>query len=196
MSSATNAVPLRFMLVARLRPVHVSRKQPSTPPSVGNITVAQNLGDRELTVVLRRVTSVPGPLHVDVITRTGTSSGRLALEITPTGTSAGSSALPPRGRRPLRRTSTWDRHRGRTAPRSPGPPASSWCSSPPPPSAPAGRCHGRSAAPVRVFGGTFTAPLGYLISGIGTASFIGNASFLLYSLLDLAGTRSTASTRC
>jgi hypothetical protein len=47
-----------------------------------------------------------------------------------------------------------------------------------------------------VFGGTFTAPLGYLISGIGTASFIGNASFLLYSLLDLAGTRSTASTRC
>jgi hypothetical protein len=50
--------------------------------------------------------------------------------------------------------------------------------------------------PVRVFGGTFTAPLGYLISGIGTASFIGNASFLLYSLLDLAGTRSTASTRC
>jgi hypothetical protein len=33
--------------------------------------------------------------------------------------------------------------------------------------------------PVRVFGGTFTAPLGYLISGIGAASF------LLYGLLDL-----------
>jgi hypothetical protein len=33
--------------------------------------------------------------------------------------------------------------------------------------------------PVRVFGGTFTAPLGYLISGIGAALF------LLYGLLDL-----------
>src|SRR5882757_4715578 len=33
--------------------------------------------------------------------------------------------------------------------------------------------------PVRVFGGTFTAPLGYLISGSGAASF------LLYGLLDL-----------
>jgi hypothetical protein len=33
--------------------------------------------------------------------------------------------------------------------------------------------------PVRVFGGRFTAPLGYLISGIGAASF------LLYGLLDL-----------
>jgi hypothetical protein len=33
--------------------------------------------------------------------------------------------------------------------------------------------------PVRVFGGVFTAPLGYLISGIGAASF------LLYGLLDL-----------
>jgi hypothetical protein len=33
--------------------------------------------------------------------------------------------------------------------------------------------------PVRVFGGTFTAPLGYLISGIGAAAF------LLYGLLDL-----------
>ena len=34
-------------------------------------------------------------------------------------------------------------------------------------------------SPVRVFGGTFTAPLGYLISGVGAASF------LLYGLLDL-----------
>lgn len=33
--------------------------------------------------------------------------------------------------------------------------------------------------PVRVFGGAFTAPLGYLISGVGAASF------LLYGLLDL-----------
>jgi hypothetical protein len=33
--------------------------------------------------------------------------------------------------------------------------------------------------PIRVFGGTFTAPLGYLVSGIGAAAF------LLYGLLDL-----------
>ena len=33
--------------------------------------------------------------------------------------------------------------------------------------------------PVRVFGGIFTAPLGYLVSGIGAASF------LIYGLLDL-----------
>ena len=38
---------------------------------------------------------------------------------------------------------------------------------------------GIGGAPVRVFGGVFTAPLGYLVSGIGAASF------LLYGLLDL-----------
>ncbi|HEY4019849.1 MAG TPA: hypothetical protein VGM75_14240 [Pseudonocardiaceae bacterium] len=45
----------------------------------------------------------------------------------------------------------------------------------------AGREWPRSAggAPVRVFGGVFTAPLGYLISGVGAACF------LLYGLLDL-----------
>src|ERR1700682_1034314 len=60
-----------------------------------DVVVAQTLGDRELTVVLRRVTSVPGPLSVDIITHTGTAPGRLALTVTPTGaTSAapGSSA--------------------------------------------------------------------------------------------------------
>ncbi|MEV5842599.1 hypothetical protein AB0M32_11580 [Streptomyces sp. NPDC051985] len=45
----------------------------------------------------------------------------------------------------------------------------------------AGRATGRSVggAPVRVFGGTFTAPLGYLISGTGAALF------LMYGLVDL-----------
>ncbi|MEU1168379.1 hypothetical protein ABZ372_52820 [Streptomyces sp. NPDC005921] len=45
----------------------------------------------------------------------------------------------------------------------------------------AGRSTGRSVggAPVRVFGGTFTAPLGYLISGTGAALF------LMYGLVDL-----------
>ncbi|WP_328617161.1 hypothetical protein OHS18_13000 [Amycolatopsis sp. NBC_00355] len=50
-----------------------------SPSSGGDVTVAQTLGDRELTVVLRRVTSVPGPLHVDVITHAGTAPGRLTV---------------------------------------------------------------------------------------------------------------------
>ena len=60
-----------------------------------DVMVAQTLGDRELTVVLRRVTSVPGPLSVDIITHTGTAPGALALAVTPTGTTSaapGSSA--------------------------------------------------------------------------------------------------------
>src|SRR5258705_5869370 len=60
-----------------------------------DVMVAQPLGDRELTVVLRRVTSVPGPLCVDIITHTGTAPGALALAVTPTGTTSaapGSSA--------------------------------------------------------------------------------------------------------
>ncbi|GAA4624386.1 hypothetical protein GCM10023196_024310 [Actinoallomurus vinaceus] len=58
----------------------------------GDMQVAQTLGDRELTVILRRVTGVPGPLHVDVITHTGTSAGRLTLAVTPTGVSTSASA--------------------------------------------------------------------------------------------------------
>src|SRR5258705_1274972 len=53
-----------------------------------DVMVAQTLGDRELTVVLRRVTSVPGPLSVDIITHTGTAPGALALAVTPTGTTS------------------------------------------------------------------------------------------------------------
>ena len=68
-----------------------------SPSSGGDIAVAQTLGDRELTVMLRRVTSVPGPLRIDVITHTGTAPGRLNLAMTPTGTSTGSSVSPAPG---------------------------------------------------------------------------------------------------
>lgn len=68
-----------------------------SPSTGGDITVAQSLGDRELTVVLRRVTSVPGPLRVDVITHQGTAPGSLALAVTPTGSSTGSSPSPAPG---------------------------------------------------------------------------------------------------
>jgi len=68
-----------------------------TPSSGADVSVAQTLGDRELTVVLRRVTSVPGPLHVDVVTHTGSPGGQLTLAVTPTGTTTGSSTLPAPG---------------------------------------------------------------------------------------------------
>lgn len=67
-----------------------------TPSSGGDVSVAQSLGDRQLTVVLRRVTGVPGPLRVDVITHTGTTPGHLTLTVTPTGAST-SASLPAPG---------------------------------------------------------------------------------------------------
>ncbi|MCX4098241.1 hypothetical protein [Nocardia sp. alder85J] len=59
----------------------------------GDIAVAQTLGDRELTVTLRRVTSVPGPLRVDIVTHAGVAAGRLRLAVTPTG--AATTAISP-----------------------------------------------------------------------------------------------------
>ncbi|MEW2130518.1 hypothetical protein [Streptomyces sp. NPDC005435] len=62
----------------------------------GDLQVAQTLGDRDLTFVLRRVTGLPGPLRVDVLTHRGTAPGTLRLGTVPTGVStdraAGASA--------------------------------------------------------------------------------------------------------
>ncbi|MGW5334650.1 hypothetical protein [Streptomyces bauhiniae] len=54
----------------------------------GDLQIAQTLGDRDLTFVLRRVTGLPGPLHVDVLTRQDTAAGSLRLLAVPTGASA------------------------------------------------------------------------------------------------------------
>jgi hypothetical protein len=54
-----------------------------SPTSGGDITIAQTLGDRDLTLILRRVTSVPGPLRVEAITHAGTPGGSLTLTLTP-----------------------------------------------------------------------------------------------------------------
>ncbi|MFI6076409.1 hypothetical protein ACIA5C_33185 [Actinoplanes sp. NPDC051343] len=61
----------------------------------GDVAVAQTLGDRELTLILRRVTSVPGPLRVEAITHAGTAGGSLTLTLTPAsgGTPASSATL-------------------------------------------------------------------------------------------------------
>src|SRR3979490_1194799 len=81
-----------LFLLAGITPVFAD-----SPSSGGDIAVAQTLGDRELTVVLGRVTAAPGPLYVNVVTHTGSPAGQLTLEATPTGTAAGSSALPAPG---------------------------------------------------------------------------------------------------
>jgi hypothetical protein len=70
-------VCLTFLLVAS------PAARADSPSSGGDVTVAQTLGDRELTVVLRRVTSVPGPLHLDVVTHAGTAPGRLSVAARP-----------------------------------------------------------------------------------------------------------------
>ncbi|AYF79396.1 hypothetical protein D7D52_26125 [Nocardia yunnanensis] len=63
--------------------------------SGGDLTVAQSLGARELSVIVRR--SEPGPLRVDVVTHTGTAPGTLTLSAAPVDrggeTSSGTVAL-------------------------------------------------------------------------------------------------------
>ena len=66
-----------------------------SPGSGGDVSVAQTLGDRELTFVLRRVTAVPGPLRIDVITHVGTAPGSLKVALTPTDASTAEAAIPP-----------------------------------------------------------------------------------------------------
>ncbi|MDT6983565.1 hypothetical protein ACFSUJ_30490 [Streptomyces lusitanus] len=53
----------------------------------GDLQIAQTLGDRDLTFVLRRVTGLPGPLHVDVLTLRDTPAGSLRLRTVATGAS-------------------------------------------------------------------------------------------------------------
>ncbi|MGW6932707.1 hypothetical protein ACWGE0_21810 [Lentzea sp. NPDC054927] len=47
--------------------------------SGADVHVAQTLGDRDLTVIIRRVAEVPGPVHVDVVTHAGSPPGEITL---------------------------------------------------------------------------------------------------------------------
>jgi hypothetical protein len=47
--------------------------------SGADLHVAQTLGGRDLTVIIRRVAEVPGPVHVDVVTHAGSPPGELTL---------------------------------------------------------------------------------------------------------------------
>lgn len=53
--------------------------------SGGDVHVAQSLGDRDLTVIIRRVAEVPGPVHVDVVTHAGSPPGEITLTVRAAG---------------------------------------------------------------------------------------------------------------
>ncbi|MET8999295.1 hypothetical protein [Amycolatopsis sp. NPDC004169] len=54
-------------------------------PTGTDIQVAQTLGARELTVIIRRVDTTPSPLRVDVVTHQGTAPGTLHLAVAADG---------------------------------------------------------------------------------------------------------------
>ncbi len=54
--------------------------------SGADVQVAQTLGTRDLTVILRRIDIAPGPLHVDVVTHAGSAPGTLKLRASTAGT--------------------------------------------------------------------------------------------------------------
>jgi hypothetical protein len=62
-------------------------------PGGGDIQVAQTLGDRELTVVIRRVEPVPGPVRVEVVTHVGSPAGVLALRLSRDGRAVSSTTV-------------------------------------------------------------------------------------------------------
>ena len=93
--AALLALPAALLSAALLLVMSGRPAVADTPSSGGDVQVAQTLGARDLTVILRRVTSVPGPLEVDVITHAGTAPGTLALAVIPVGeSSAGTSPAP------------------------------------------------------------------------------------------------------
>lgn len=67
--------------VATLLALDASPAHADGAPAGTDIHVSQSLGERELTVVLRRVDVVPGPLRVDVVTHAGSPAGTLTLRL-------------------------------------------------------------------------------------------------------------------
>lgn len=68
--------------------------QADSASSGGDVSVAQSFDGRELTVVLRRLTSVPGPMRVDITTHRGTAPGEIRLTVTPNGASRDAGSPP------------------------------------------------------------------------------------------------------
>ncbi|GAA1670888.1 hypothetical protein GCM10009733_080270 [Nonomuraea maheshkhaliensis] len=64
-----------------------------SPDGGGEVQVVQTFGDRELTVVIRRVEPVPGPLYVDIVTHAGSPAGELALRLSRDGAQTGATTV-------------------------------------------------------------------------------------------------------
>lgn len=73
-----------LLTVAALLSTTASAARADGAPAGADLHVAQSLGKRELTVVLRRVDGVPGPLRVDVVTHAGNPPGQLRLRLAST----------------------------------------------------------------------------------------------------------------
>ena len=54
-------------------------------PAGSDIQVAQTLGARELTVIIRRIDVTPAPLQIDIVTHAGTAPGTLHLAVATDG---------------------------------------------------------------------------------------------------------------
>ncbi|MEV4756403.1 hypothetical protein AB0J86_14990 [Micromonospora sp. NPDC049559] len=94
-------IPYRFLRIVPLAVLSVlwlavsaGPAAADTPSYGGDVQVAQTLGDRELTLVLRRVTTTPGPLRLDVITHAGSAAGSLRVALTPTGAAPEAPTVP------------------------------------------------------------------------------------------------------
>ncbi|MFB9303949.1 hypothetical protein [Kibdelosporangium philippinense] len=58
-----------------------------------DIHVAQTLGDRELTVIIRRVAEVPGPVHIDLVTHAGSPPGVVTVSVSAAGSPTSSTKV-------------------------------------------------------------------------------------------------------
>ncbi|MEU6645829.1 hypothetical protein ABZ863_25215 [Saccharomonospora sp. NPDC046836] len=65
--------------------------------SGGDLQIAQTLGARELTVIVRRIDVAPGPVRIEIVTHAGSPRGTLDLRLRATGTDEPASDLPPAG---------------------------------------------------------------------------------------------------
>ncbi|MEC3975408.1 hypothetical protein [Amycolatopsis sp. H20-H5] len=63
-------------------------------PSGTDIQVAQTLGARDLTVIVRRVDTTPGPLRVDVVTHAGSAAGPLTVRASAAGSVVSETTVP------------------------------------------------------------------------------------------------------
>lgn len=80
------ALPTMLLVMAGVALISAAPAAADGGPATNDIQMAQTLGDRELTVIIRRPVSAPGPLAVDVVTHAGNRPGPLLLSTVPSAT--------------------------------------------------------------------------------------------------------------